>query len=199
MNEKDVTRILEDSQALLTGHFKLSSGRHSRNYMQCAKALQHPDRAEQLGRALAEKCRDALLKQGRKIDVVASPAVGGLILGHEVARALGVRHVFSERDVPGMVLRRGFTLRDGENVLLVDDVLTTGGSFNELTELVRSWKARVAGLACLVQRGKDAPSFPAPHFALLTVDLENYDPTQCPLCREGKPVEKPGSRPEGRT
>jgi orotate phosphoribosyltransferase len=195
LNEKDVRALMEETQALLTGHFRLSSGRHSRHYFQCARVLQYPGKAEQLGRSLAALCGSA--NEGR-IDLVASPALGGTVLGQEVARGLGVRHIFAERDASRQFsFRRGFHLKTNERVLLVDDVFTTGGSLKELADVVQAHGAQVIGLAALVERGvQREKQFVAPRYALLRLDLEDYDADACPACRDGVPVEKPGSRPD---
>jgi orotate phosphoribosyltransferase len=195
LTEKDVKKILEEARALLSGHFKLSSGRHSGNYLQCAQVLQHPAKARELGQALADKCsaRGGIVP---KIHVVASPAVGGVVIGQEVALGLGSRAIFSERDAAGkMAFRRGFKLNPGENVLLADDVLTTGGSLRELLELVRSEGGNTVGVAALAERGVHDKTFPVPRVSLLKLDFVDYDPAACPLCEKGLPVEKPGSRP----
>jgi len=193
LTEQEAQKIMEEARALLTGHFKLSSGRHSERYLQCAQALQHPDKARRLGQALAEKCKAAV---GGKIDAVASPAVGGLVIGQEVAAGLDVRHVFSERGADGkMSFRRGFKVAPGENILVVDDVLTTGLSFREVSALVEAEGGRVAGLAAVAERGAGDKGFTAPRVALLRLDFKDYDPNDCPLCKKGLPLEKPGSRP----
>jgi orotate phosphoribosyltransferase len=191
LNEVEVRKILEESRALMSGHFKLSSGRHSEYYMQCAKVLQFPDRAEQLGKALAD-----LARMGERIDAVASPAVGGVVIGQEVARALGVRALFAERDAAGkFVFRRGFVVIRNERFLLVDDVLTTGLSLWEMADLVKAEGGRVVGLAALAERGYHEKNFTMPRHTLLKLDFEDYDPAACPLCEKRIPLEKPGTRP----
>jgi orotate phosphoribosyltransferase len=192
LTEQEVRKILEEARALLTGHFKLSSGRHSENYLQCAQALQYPDKAEALGKSLAEKC----MARG-KIHAVASPAVGGVVIGQEVARALGVRAIFAERDGEGkMAFRRGFYVSSGENILLVDDVLTTGLSLREMLTLARSQGAQVIGVAAIAERGSSDKTFDVPRDTLIKLNFQDYDPAQCPACQKGLPVEKPGTRPE---
>ncbi len=193
LTEKEILGILEDTQALLTGHFKLSSGRHSEKYTQCAQVLQYPDQAELLAKALAEKCRENI----GAIDVVASPAVGGLVLGQEMARALGVRSVFSERDHNGeMTLRRSFRLNENEKVLMVDDVFTTGKSLRELLKVVKAQGAQAVGAASLAERGLLGNDFEVPLISLIKLDFADYDPSDCPACQKGLPVIKPGSRPQ---
>jgi orotate phosphoribosyltransferase len=174
---------------LISGHFRLSSGRHSGEYCQCARVLEDPARAEELGRALADEFRDT------EIDVVVSPALGGVIIGHEVARALRVRAIFAERQDGTMTLRRGFSLSPDERVLIVEDVITTGGSVREVAALVRAAGAAVQGFGFLVDRSPAPVDLDAPMRALVRRDMPSYEPDDCPLCSEGKPVTKPGSRP----
>jgi orotate phosphoribosyltransferase len=177
-----------DSGALLEGHFRLSSGLHSSGYLQCALVLQHPDEAERLGRALAELIRP--LRPG----LVLSPALGGLIIGHEVGRGLGVRAIFAERQDGALVLRRGFTLDQRDRVLVVEDAITTGGSTTETIEVARTAGAQVVGVASIVDRSSGRARFGLPFHSLLTVELPTYQPQECPLCARGLPVVKPGSR-----
>jgi orotate phosphoribosyltransferase len=173
------------------GHFVLSSGRHSDTYLQSAAVLQWPAAAEQLGRALAAPHRGA-------VDVVASPAVGGLVIGHEAARALGVRLVFAERSDGTMTLRRSFAVDPGERALVVEDVVSTGGSVLEVRDLLASSGAEVLGIAAIVDRLGDVPglpvSVPVPLRALAKVRAAMWAAGDCPLCRAGQPVESPGSR-----
>ncbi len=179
-------------RALLEGHFRLSSGLHSTGYLQCALVLQDPREAGALGEALAATVAD--LRPG----VVLSPALGGIVIGHEVARALGVRAIFAERSAPpnaALTLRRGFTLAPGERVLVVEDVLTTGGSTRETMGVARALGADVVGAAAIVDRSGGAVDLGVPFRALLRLSLPTYDPAACPLCAQGLPVVKPGSRP----
>ena len=190
MEQNDALSLFRRAGAYLEGHFRLSSGLHSTGYMQSALVLQHPRDAEALGSALALRVRDL------RPDVVLSPALGGIIIGHEVARALGVRALFAERSTPpALGLRRGFTLEAGERVLVVEDVLTTGGSTRETMEVARSAGAQVVGAAAIVDRSGGTIDFGVPYKTLITLSLPTYDPLECPLCREGVPVTKPGSRP----
>lgn len=192
MDKKQLLDLYEAKGALLKGHFLLSSGRHSDQYLQSALILQYPDIAEQLGKALAEKFK------GIEIDVVVGPAMGGIIVAHETARALGVRALFTER-VDGMVsLRRGFSLREGERALICEDVVTTGKSVKEVIALLESLKVEIAGVGFLVDRSNGETSFGYQAQALLTLDVTSYDPDDCPLCRRGIPYIKPGSRKEVR-
>jgi orotate phosphoribosyltransferase len=180
--------VMERTGVLKEGHFSLSSGRHSAWYMQCAQLLQHPGEAEAAGTALAE------LFRGQKVDVVVGPALGGVIIAHETARALGVRCLFAERKEGKMVLRRGFTLHPGERVLLTEDVVTTGGSVGEVADLVEAEGAVMVGIASLVDRSGGRTSFRVPFRSLLQHTIESFDPADCPLCKQGLPVEQPGSR-----
>jgi orotate phosphoribosyltransferase len=191
MTRDELLYLFRHSGALLEGHFKLSSGLHSPGYMQSALVLQHPQHAEALGRALAEKMRDL------DATVVLSPALGGLIIGHEVARALGVRAIFAERQEGALLLRRGFTLDKEDRVLVVEDVLTTGGSTRETMSVAAATGARIVGAAAIVDRSGGAVRFDVPFAALLDMALPTYDPLACPLCADGHPVVKPGSRPGG--
>lgn len=185
----------EQSGAYLHGHFRLTSGFHSGNYMQCALVLQHPRIAEEFGAAIAAEIRG--LTGGRKIDAVVAPAMGGLIIGHEVARALGVRFLFTERDAATrqMHLRRGFSVAPGERVVIVEDVITTGGSTREVVELLNSAGAEVLAAASIVDRSGGTADVGVPRLALATLSIETFSEDTCPMCREGQPVVKPGSRP----
>ena len=176
------------SGALLEGHFRLSSGLHSSGYLQCALVLQDPQMAGVLGAALADRVRD------RAADVVLSPALGGVIVGHEVARGLGVRALFAERQDGRLTLRRGFHLTPGERVLVVEDVVTTGLSTRETIEVAHAAGAQVVGAASLVDRSGGRAGLHVPFVALLAMDLPTWDPAACPLCAEGLAVVKPGSR-----
>ncbi|MGQ0644334.1 MAG: orotate phosphoribosyltransferase [Elusimicrobiota bacterium] len=196
LSDQEIRAILEESGALLSGHFKLSSGRHSGHYLQCAQVLQHPDKAELLCRTLAEKCSAHGVGIENRIHTVASPAVGGLVIGQELARALKARSVFAERGADGkMAFRRGFKLAPRETVLLADDVLTTGGSLRELFELAQAQGARVVGVAAAAERGFHDKTFKVPRDVLIKLDFQDYEPAECPLCRQGLPIDKPGSRP----
>ena len=186
---EDVLDLFRRSGALLEGHFRLSSGLHSSGYLQSALVLQHPAMAEQLGRALADEV------SGFGATVVLSPALGGIVIGQEVGRALGVRAIFAERQDGVLTLRRGFTLAPTDRVLVVEDIVTTGGSTRETIRVAEAAGATIAGAAAIVDRSNGASSLDVPFRALLTIALPVYQPDACPLCAEGQPVVKPGSRP----
>ena len=174
--------------ALLEGHFRLTSGLHSSGYLQCALVLQHPQHAEALGRAIADLTREM------RPTVVLSPALGGVVIGHEVARALGVRAIFAERQDGGLTLRRGFIVGETDRVLVVEDVLTTGGSTRETMQVARAAGGHVVGAASIVNRARDV-ELGVPYVSLVPIDLPTFEPDKCPLCAQGMPVVKPGSRP----
>jgi orotate phosphoribosyltransferase len=180
--------LFQQTGALLEGHFQLSSGLHSSRYLQSALVLQYAEHAERIGRALASQFN------GEPIDVVVAPAVGGIIVAHETARALGVRAVFTEREAGVMTLRRGFSLNRDEPVLVVEDVITTGGSTRETMDAVIRAGGRVIGAGSIVDRSDGAVDLGVPRCSLLTLDVPSYDPAECPLCRQNVPVTKPGSR-----
>jgi orotate phosphoribosyltransferase len=183
-----------ETGAYLRGHFRLTSGLHSPEYLQCALVLQHPLHAEHFGRLLATEFR--LLEPTLEISTVVAPAIGGLIIGHEVARALDARFIFTERDASGkMVLRRGFTMEPGETAVVVEDVITTGGSSREVIGILKDLGARVIGAGSIIDRSGGAVDLGVPRVALKTLEVIAYPPDDCPLCRAGSPVVKPGSRP----
>ncbi|WP_152568500.1 orotate phosphoribosyltransferase [Thermoactinomyces daqus] len=183
-----VEEAIERTGVLKEGHFLLSSGRHSGKYMQCAALLQYPQDAGKAGEAIAS------LFKGEKIDVVVGPALGGVIIAHEVARALNVRCLFAERKDGKMELRRGFAIQPGERVLVVEDVVTTGGSVKEVIELLLPLGAVIAGVGAIVDRTGGKNPFAYPFRALTKIHIESYEPENCPLCQQGLPVHKPGSR-----
>ncbi|HPW56236.1 MAG: orotate phosphoribosyltransferase [Thermoanaerobaculaceae bacterium] len=181
---------MAEAGALLEGHFRLSSGLHSSRYLQCAVYLAEPARAEVAGRQLAARLRTA------GAQLVVSPALGGVIIGHEVARALAVPFAFTERTEGVMALRRGFRIEDGTRVLVVEDVVTTGGSTREVMDVVQRHGGVVVGVASMVDRsGTKHPFSPLPYTTLLTLEIPNFSPESCPLCAAGVPIVKPGSRP----
>jgi orotate phosphoribosyltransferase len=190
LSPEETLVLLESSQALLSGHFRLSSGDHSDRYVQCARATENPARAERLGSGIAALFADS------GVEAVASPALGGLLIGHEVARALGVRFLFAEREGGAFAFRRGFRVTPGERILLVEDVLTTGGSVLEIRRLAEAAGASAAGIAAIVDRtgGGFDPGIPVR--ALLGLAIARYAPDACPLCARGVPLVKPGSRPD---
>ena len=183
-----------ETGAYLGGHFRLTSGLHSPHYLQCALVLQHPVHAERFGRLLASQLRE--LAQGSSLTAVVSPAIGGLIIGHEVARALGVRFVFAERDATGaMALRRGFSVEPTDWVVVVEDVITTGGSTREVVKLISEAGARVVGAGSIMDRSGGTADVGVPRVALKTLEVTTFDPEHCPLCKAGSQAVKPGSRP----
>ena len=189
MNENDVLKIFKKESAFLTGHFLLSSGLHSPNYMQCALVLQKPWVAEKLCKALAKKLK------GHKIDAVIGPALGGMVVSYEMGRALKVRSLFAERVDGSFVLRRGFSLKKNERLLVVEDVITTGKSIYEVIDLVEGLGARIEAVASLVDRSDGAAIFAQDFHPLLKIQIKTYRPEDCPLCRDRKiPITKPGSR-----
>jgi orotate phosphoribosyltransferase len=193
--DHDILRLFESTGAYLKGHFRLTSGLHSGEYMQSALVLRHPAHAEELGRRLAAKLR--VLAGPEPADVVVSPALGGLIIGHEVARALETPFLFTERDSEGkMTLRRGFTVEAGTRAVIVEDVVTTGGSTREVIAVLRSMGARPVAAGCIVDRsGGTAELAGVPLVALRSMEVVAYPSEDCPLCARGMPVTKPGSRP----
>jgi orotate phosphoribosyltransferase len=188
MTRDELLDLYRRSGALLDGHFRLTSGLHSSGYLQCALVLQHPQHAEALGRAIADRTRDL------RPTMVLSPALGGVVIGHEVARALGVRAMFAERQDGALALRRGFVIGESDRVLVVEDVLTTGGSTRETMQVATAAGGHVVGAASIVDRSGGTARFEVPFTALLDVTLPTYEPGACPLCAQGLPVVKPGSR-----
>jgi len=189
MTEDEILKIFREHSALLEGHFILSSGLHSDRYIQCALVLQHPRVAEQLCIELGPKVGELGAK------VVVAPALGGVIVAHEVARALGLRALFTERQDGQMTLRRGFQLDQDEPVLVVEDVITTGKSTRETIDCVEDAGGKVLGVGALIDRSGGKVEFNIPMAALATLNVATYDPDDCPLCKSGKPAVKPGSRP----
>ena len=185
-------QLFEQTGAYLRGHFRLTSGLHSPEYLQCAKVLQYPEHADKLGRELAEAI---LALDPTPVSVVASPAVGGLIIGHEVARALKARCIFTERDAGGkMTLRRGFAIEPGETAVVIEDVITTGGSTREVYEVLRHAGANVIAAGSIIDRSAGAADVGVRRVALHSMKVTAYNEADCPMCRDGVPVEKPGSR-----
>ena len=188
MDQSAVLEVFRSSGALHEGHFRLTSGLHSPAYMQCALVLQHPVHAEALGRALGGQLR------ALGATAVLSPALGGLIIGHEVARALGVRAIFAERQDGALMLRRGFSLTADDRVVVVEDVVTTGGSTRETIAVAEAAGATVVGAGAIVDRSGGASTLSVPFSALATLTIATFQPDACPLCQAGQPVTKPGSR-----
>ena len=190
LSPEQTLELFKQTGAYLRGHFRLTSGLHSPEYLQCALVLQHPPFAEQLGTALAAAI-------GEQADVVVSPAIGGLIIGHEVARAMNVRAIFTERDAATRVmsLRRGFQIQPGERAVVIEDVVTTGGSSREVIELVQAAGWTVVAAASIMDRSGGRADLKVRRVALATLDVETWSEADCPMCRAGEPVLKPGSRP----
>ncbi|MBA3804864.1 MAG: orotate phosphoribosyltransferase [Acidobacteria bacterium] len=188
MKSDEVIERFRSTGALLEGHFVLSSGLHSTKYVQCALVLQHPSEAEALARAVAGHFSE------QQIETVAAPAIGGIVIGWEVARSLGVRSIWTERDEGRMTLRRGFTVRPGERIIVVEDVITTGGSTRETIDALRDAGALVVGAASIIDRSGGRADVGVPRVALATLDVPVHTPSDCPLCAEGVPAIKPGSR-----
>lgn len=189
LGEKEAVEMFTNTGALMEGHFLLTSGRHSDRYVQCARILQYPDYTEKLASYIASKFQED------NIELVIGPAMGGIIIAYEVARQLNVPAVFTERKDGEMALRRGFEIKPGQRVLVVEDVLTTGGSIREVIDIVEKSGGCVAGVAVLVDRSGGKADFGVKQEAVLTMDIQSWEAEDCPLCREGKiPAIKPGSR-----
>jgi orotate phosphoribosyltransferase len=195
MGEK-VVELLRESGAMLEGHFLLSSGRHSDKYFQCAKLLQYPDKAAAVFEGVAEKIRAEIKKGKFKVDIVVGPAMGGIIAAWELARQLGLPAIFTERDENGiMVLRRGFEIEDGQNALIVEDVVTTGKSYLECAAALEGRGAEIAALSCIVdRRAEEAAEVKLPFYPAVKLSAANWDADECELCAKGIPFVKPGSR-----
>lgn len=186
--QKKTSEILERLGVLQKGHFVLTSGKHSDRYMQCAKLFEHPKESEDLCRDLAASFKD------ESIDLVAGPALGGIIICYETARALGVRNIFAERENGAMTFRRGFHVEQGQRVLVVEDVVTTGGSVKEVIELIKSAGGIVVGVGSVVDRSGGKADFGVPFHALMSAEFDTWEADACPLCKSGVPTTKPGSR-----
>jgi len=190
MLQEDVRELFKRNNALLNGHFKLSSGLHSDIYFQSALILQHPKEAERLGETLAKKIKENNIK----VDVVVSPAIGGIVIGQEMGRALSVRAIFTERVDGKVFLRRGFSVSANEKVLVVEDVITTGLSTREVIETLKANGAQVVAVVSLVDRSAGKVDFGVPKFSLLSLEVKSYKEEDCPMCKEGSIAVKPGSR-----
>ena len=188
MNSEEILKQFRDSDALLEGHFILSSGLHSPKYLQCALALAYPPDAARFGRAIAEQFTR------ENIETVASPAIGGLIIGYEVAKALNVRFVWTERENTRMTLRRGFSIKENERILVVEDVITTGGSTRECIAALELRGGKVVGAASIIDRSNGAADVGVPRISLVSLEVSSYKTEDCPLCANGEEVIKPGSR-----
>jgi orotate phosphoribosyltransferase len=190
MQQDELKTLFKENNALLGGHFKLSSGLHSDTYFQSALILQYPKKAEFLAQELAKK----LKKSNITVNVVVSPAMGGVIIGHEMGRVLGVRAIFTERVDGNVLLRRGFSVKENERILIVEDVITTGLSTKEVINSIKSSGAKVVGVVCLVDRSAGEVDFGIPKISLLRLEVKNYKEEECPMCKEGSQAVKPGSR-----
>jgi len=188
LNQEQLLEIFKKSGALLTGHFKLTSGLHSASYFQCAKVLQFPKYAETLSKLIVDFFAE------EKIETVISPAIGGIVVGQEVGRQLGVKTIFSERQEGKMKLRRGFSLEKDEKVLVCEDVVTTGGSVFEVIELVKSYEAIPVGVGFIVDRSNGKVNFGVSQFSCMKMDVQAFQPEECQLCQDRIEIEKPGSR-----
>ena len=188
MKPDEVINSFKETDALLEGHFQLTSGLHSTVYLQCARVLQYPQRAEQFGKAIADQFK------GQRIELVASPAIGGIVIGHEVARALGARFIWTEREAGKMTLRRGFTVKQGEKTLVVEDVVTTGGSTRETIESLQQAGANVLAAASIIDRSGGDANVGVPRVALASLKVTAVEASDCDACSQGDPVVKPGSR-----
>lgn len=188
LSKEEIIEMLQETTALREGHFKLTSGLHSEGYVQCALLLKEPALAEKVGQALGEEF------MAEKPDIVVGPAIGGIIIAYEVARALGVPGIFAERENGKMTLRRGFNVEKGQKALVVEDVITTGGSSQEVVELLQGLGVEVIGVGSLIDRSKGQNKLTVPYKSLLALDIKTFDPQACPLCETGKAIDKPGSR-----
>lgn len=188
LNKKRMSEILEKTGAMQLGHFLLTSGKHSNKYMQCAKIFQHPDISAEISKDLAEKY------DGYDIDIVIGPAVGGIILAYEVARQLEVSALFAERENGVMTLRRGFEIKPGSRVLVVEDVITTGGSVKEVIDAVRTIGGEVVGVASVVDGSSGKALFDVPFKSAIKVDIDTFEPEECPMCKSGSKAVRPGNR-----
>jgi orotate phosphoribosyltransferase len=187
--EREVLEALHATGAVLEGHFILSSGKHAARYIQCARLLQHPDVAQRVCQLLGERARSF-----DPIDAVVGPALGGIIVAYELARALGVRGLFTERQSGQMTLRRGFKIEKSERVMIAEDVVTTGGSSLEVADVLTKCGATILGIACIVDRRPEDTELPLPLVSAIRLKIDAFEPEICPLCRQGIPAVKPGSR-----
>jgi orotate phosphoribosyltransferase len=188
MEKSELLDIFLKTDALLNGHFLLTSGRHSNQYFQCAKVLQYPEHTTQICKIIAEFFKDF------EIDTVISPAIGGIVVGQEVARLLNKRFIFAEREDNKLTLRRGFSIDEKEKILVCEDVVTTGGSVFEVIDIVKNNNAEAVGVGMIVDRSNGKVDFGIPQVSTLQIEVVSYLPEECPLCREGTPAVKPGSR-----
>ncbi len=188
MNQEQILEHFRETDALLKGHFILSSGLHSPKYLQCALALQYPKDAEKYARAIGAKLA------AEQFDTVASPAIGGLVIGYETAKAMNTRFIWTERQNGEMTLRRGFTVKEGEKILVVEDVITTGGSTRECIEVLEKHGAKVTAAASIIDRSNGKADVGVPRISLVELDVSSYTTKDCPMCHNGIEAVKPGSR-----
>ncbi|MFQ5601761.1 MAG: orotate phosphoribosyltransferase [bacterium] len=188
MQQAEILKLFSETGALLNGHFLLTSGLHSEQYFQCARVMQYPHRAENLCSEIASHFAES------EISAVIAPAIGGIVVAHEVGRALGVRVLFAERENGQMALRRGFEIFPQERVLVVEDVVTTGGSVKEVLQLVKKHRGLPVGVGCLVDRSSGQVDFEVEMFSLIALNIKTMPPSQCELCKKGRALVKPGSR-----
>ncbi|MGE5399692.1 MAG: orotate phosphoribosyltransferase [Ignavibacteriales bacterium] len=188
ITDNQIMDIFLETEALLNGHFRLTSGRHSNQYFQCAKVLQYMNYTELICSKIADFFKNF------EIDTVIAPAIGGIVVGQEVARQLGKKSIFAEREDKELTLRRGFVINPGERVLVCEDVVTTGGSVFEVIDIVKKYNAEVVGVGMVVDRSNGKVQFGVPQVSGLKLDVVSYAPEDCPLCRENIPIVKPGSR-----
>ncbi|MFO7867214.1 MAG: orotate phosphoribosyltransferase [Candidatus Aminicenantes bacterium] len=188
LSRDEILTVFRETGALLEGHFILTSGLHSGTYFQCAQIFQYPEYSEKLCRDIVRHFQDV------EIDLVVSPAVGGIIFGYELARQLGVRNIFTEREGGKMLLRRGFKVNPGDKVLVAEDVTTTGGSVQELMDSIEAGGGDILAVTSIVDRSGGEARFGVPYYSLFQMDVKNYKPDDCPLCRQGSQAVKPGSR-----
>ncbi len=187
-NDEMVLDTLREVGALLEGHFLLSSGKHSDKYCQCAKLLQYPDKSEKVLSIVADKIRDV------DFDIIVGPAMGGIVVSYELARQVKKPGIFAERQDGEMTIRRGFEIKEGQKVLISEDVITTGKSSLEVAKILKELGAEVVGLCCIVDRRAEGVEFPYPIYSAVKLEIKSFDKEQCPMCKEGIPYVKPGSR-----
>lgn len=188
MEREQVLEILKKAEVLLEGHFKLTSGRHSKNYLQCAKLFQYPEYSELMAKDMAINFKN------EKLDYVVGPAIGGIVWSYELARQIGVKNIFAERENGEMCFRRGFSIKEGDRVIIAEDVITTGGSVKEVIDKVLEAKGIVVGVATVVNRSKSEYLFDYPIKSMISFNIETYEENDCPLCKTDIPCIKPGSR-----
>ncbi len=188
MNREEVLSIFSKAGVLLDGHFRLTSGRHSKQYLQCAKLFQYPEYSKAITKELIKKF------EGEKIDVIVGPAIGGIILAYEVARQLKVKNIFAERKNGNMTFRRGFSINKGERILIVEDVVTTGGSVKEVIDIIDETEGHIVGVGSIVDRSGGKTKFDYDLKSVIKFNIETFEAENCPLCEEGIPICKPGSR-----